>query len=78
MAVSQTLCSDCQMQLNFLMKMNFTILYHHLKRGAKKVLLQMLTLGVEALLWKTTPLATDNVERTLLDDARCKWRIGTV
>ena len=72
MAVSHTLCSDCQMQLNFLIKITFTILYHHLKCGAKKVLLQMLALGVKVLLWKTTTLATDNVERTELDDARCK------
>jgi len=78
MAVSQTLCSDCQMQLNFLIKMTFTILYHRLKRGAKKVLLQMLALGVNALLWKTATLATDNVERTELDFARCKWRVGTI
>ena len=78
MAVLQTLCSDCQMQLNFLINMTFTILYHHLKRGAKKVLLRMFALGVKALLWNTTPLATDDVERTELDDARCKWRVGTV
>jgi hypothetical protein len=78
MAVLQTLCSDCQMQCSFLIKMTFTILYHHLKRGAKKVLSQMLALDVKALLWKTTTLATDNVERTKLDDARCKWRVGTV
>jgi hypothetical protein len=77
MAVSQTLCSDCQMQLNFLIKMTFTILYHHLKRGAKNVLLPMLALGVNAL-WKTATLATDNVERTELDVARCKWCVGTV
>jgi len=57
--------------------MTFTLLYHHLKRGAKKVLLPMLALGVNAL-WKTATLATDNVERTELDVARCKWRVGTV
>jgi len=72
MAVSQTLCSDCQMQLNFLIKITFTILYHHLKRGAKKILLQMLALGVKELLRKTTALATDSAKRTELDDARCK------
>lgn len=77
MAFSQTLCSDCQMQLNFLIKMTFTILYHRLKHGAKKVLLPMLALGVNAL-WKTATLATDNVKRTEFDVARCKWRVGTV
>jgi hypothetical protein len=46
--------------------------------GAKTVLLQMLVLGVKALLWKTATLATDNVKRTELDGARCKWRVGTV
>ena len=58
--------------------MTFTILYHHLKPGANEVLLQMLALGVKALLWKTTTLATDNVKRTELDIARCKWHVGTV
>jgi len=60
------------MQLNFLIKITFTILYHHLKRGAKKILLQMLALGVKELLRKTTALATDSAKRTELDDARCK------
>jgi hypothetical protein len=65
MAVPQTLCSDCQMQLNFFDINALCYTIPSLETcGAKTVLLQMFILGVKALLWKTATLATVNVERT--------------
>ena len=78
LAVSQSLCSDCQKQLNFLIKMPFTI-YNHLKHVVQgKYCYRCLLWVLKVLLWKIASLATENVKRTELNDSRCKWHVGTV